>query len=274
MGAIVIVAVSASAAPNGRPPTSASNRAAAASDAKTLLSQLILPAGSVQLAAKPSWDHWPSDHCPCPATPNVEDAHGWWQVPDDVDSVIAFVKAHTPEGSTLVSGGPDVMFRWPPEPGVLSTRWLEVEANTLPDGSTAVRADGESVWTVPRPASERVPPAGRVQLTVTHGERVLQGPIEIRSHRRVAKIRALLNSLPAAQPGVYSCPGDPGVRIILEFFGRRIDATPTAKAIVSDGGCGFVGLVLRGHREPDLGGSGVDVVRPLLSIIGRHLKTR
>jgi hypothetical protein len=272
------VAVSASAAHHASPPTSASNRAAAASDAKALLSRLTLPAGSSQLPARPGW----SGGCPCQLTPNLVDVHSWWEITEPIDQVVAFVESHQPPGSTLVGtgsgsgpgySGQSVTFQWRPRPGVLSTRWLVISATSLPDGSTGVRADGESVWITPRPASERIPPAKRVRITVTRFERLEQGPIVVRTPQRVRRLRALINGLPEYQPGTRACPLDHGVRVALAFFDGRAAAHPVAQATVAAGGCGGVALQVRGRHEPTLAGPG-NLVARINAIIGRHLKTR
>jgi hypothetical protein len=244
----------------------------------------VLPPGATPVANKPAWDTWHPGQCPCPATPNAVDAPGWWQVPETVGNVIAFVKAHPPSGATVVATGSgsgpgyesqSVTFQWPAVPGVLSTRWLVVGARSLPGGSSGVRADGISVWVTPRSRSDRVPPATRLRVLVVRGPRVLQGPIAVRSEAKIRKVIALLNRLPAPQPGVSACPVDRGVRVILDFYRSKRAEHPSAVATIIVGGCGGVDLTVHGHREQGFGNSPTQgsTEAAVASIIGRKLKT-
>lgn len=280
--AVLGSALAAWSAPMRHRPSSASNKAAARSDARMLLSKLVLPAGSTRLSSEPAGDHSVLAGTSHPGTPNLADAHGWWRVPGTVDDVIAFVKAHRPSGAgvdgTAGGSGPGyswagVTFNWPARRGVLSIRWLVIEVAPLADGSTGVRADGESVWVTPRPSAEQVPPANRVRITVTRADRIVQGPIVVRSLRKVRRLSALLNALPAAQPFVAKCPLDRGIRVVLDFFSSSSSASPVAQATIVVGGCGGVALTLHGHPQPGLGAS-ADLLHRVAAVIGRRLKTR
>jgi hypothetical protein len=288
VAAITATAVmSASASPSQPAPTAKANKAAAQADASWLLSQTVLPADATRLPAKPSWD---AGECPCPITPNAVDDAGWWQAPESFQDVIAFVEAHPPPGSTVGGTGSSgqighgessetVIIDWPPEPGVLGERTLTVSAIPLPGGSSGVRADGVSVWITPRPLSERVPQARLLRVTVTQGPKRLQGPITVRSARKTHKVIALLNRLPAAQPGVSACPLDRGIRVVLDFYATKRTQTPAAVATIVVGGCGGVGLRVHGHEEPPLAETGpmtgryVPIQDRVAAIIGRRLRT-
>jgi hypothetical protein len=292
LGGVVFIA-SAPAGPSitstGGGTRAAANKAAAESDAPRLLSRLVLPSGSTRLASEPAGDHSQLASCSCPATPNLIDAHGWWRVPERLGEVISFVDAHRPAGTRLVvtggGRGPGysskmVTFAFAPVAGVLATRWLAVNATTLPDGSTGVRADGASVWVTPRPASEVIPPAKRLRITVVRGPKLLQPPITVRSQRKVRRVVGLLNRLPAAQPGISSCPSDPGIRVVLDFYGSARARTPSAVATIVVGGCGGVLLRLHGRPQPALGdpplragGRYVPLEHRVARIIGTRLRT-
>ncbi|HEY6396314.1 MAG TPA: hypothetical protein VIX82_02555, partial [Solirubrobacteraceae bacterium] len=132
------------------------------------------------------------------------------------DQVLRFVNAHRPAGgSQVVSGRGDnpefqfVGFGWPPRPGVLGNRWLLGEVVGLSDGSTGVRADAQVVWIMPRAASERVP-AGVRTIDITRGvpQDAPTLSLHVTGRANIRKIIAMINQLPAAQPGAWSCPAE------------------------------------------------------------------
>ncbi len=287
---LVFAVVSATAAPEVPAPTSQSNKAAATSDAKTLLSRLILPAGSTPLAAEPSGDHGQlASPATRPVTPNLADAHGWWRVPEEFSATTSFLDSHPPSGSARAGRGAgsgpgygvaSITFGFPPVAGVLGQRALVVEAVPLPHGVTGIRADGQSVWITPRARSDRIPHAKLLRIKVVRVRKVLQGPFAVRSQAKIGAVVEFLDGLPAPQPGTYSCPADQGVRGILDFFATKRAKRPEAVATVIVGGCGGVQLSVHGHREQGFGNPPVPATGPYVSteqrvgqIIGRKLKT-
>jgi len=245
--------------------SAASNKGAADADAASLLASLNLPASAVRQAGEPAGDDGtlgqPASH---PATPNLVDDQAWWIVPETPQEVLAYVGDHPPaggasdlSGQSIGPGQPtvtDTGFGWPSVPGQLATRSLVVSVVALQDGSTGVRADSEVVWITPRPRSERIPArARRVVVSNRRGGTVVQGPITVTSRATVAKVVALLNRLPAWQPGVYSCPADFGWHIRLAFYASQHPASsPIAVATIEPTGCGLVRLVLAGRAQPAL----------------------
>jgi hypothetical protein len=243
-----------------------SNRSAARADAVSLLGKVRLPAGATRSATVPP-DAATALSMPASSLPGAVDDHRWWVVPGSRDQVIAYVTAHPPAGSELLfTGGgtalrfpsrgtqdfSDVGFSLPPIGHVLGTRELVVSAAGLPGDETGVRVDAEVQPILPRPASERIP-AGAERLIVSverFGHR-LRGPFSFTGRRTIARTAAILNALPAAQPGAVACPLDTGVTIRLTFQ-SGVGATPLAVAIYDPTGCGGVTLTLRGVREPPL----------------------
>jgi hypothetical protein len=61
----------------------------------------------------------------------------------------------------------------------------------------------------------------------------------------------LLNSLPAAQPGIRNCPADFGITVRVAFYPTP-RAKPSAVADIDPQGCGGVGLTLNGIPQPAL----------------------
>ncbi len=247
--------------------TAARNEAAARADAAALLDQVSLPAGATESSSEPAGDEGLLAHASAgePDTLNVVEAHAWWTVPGSRAEVMAYVRGHPPNGSALVSSGgggtrgltsfESETFGWPALPGVLSTRWLVLTATQLPHGSTGLRADAQVVWVTPRAASERIP-AGARRLSVSvsselKGNLAPQRPFSVASAKRIEGIVALLNSLPAAQPGTRSCPDDPGIRVRLAFYAKGA-ASPLAFASIDPYGCGGVRLTIGGGPQPPL----------------------
>jgi hypothetical protein len=204
---------------------------------------------------------------PASSLAGAVDDHRWWVVPGSREAVIAYVQAHPPAGSELLfSGGGtgpgltsagtqnfiDVGFSLPPVRRILGSRNVIVAAVGLGGDRSAVRVDAEVQPILPRPASERIP-SGAKRLVVSvdrFGHRV-QGPFTFTGERTIARTAAILNALPAAQPGAVACPLDTGVAIRLTFESGRAGG-PLAVALYDPTGCGGVALTLRGRREPPL----------------------
>jgi hypothetical protein len=286
VGALGVLGVSiaiGSTAP-GPQPTSGSNRSRAQADAAARLAALNLPAGAQPSATEPAGGG------PGLANPasgvgnqNVVDDHGWWVVPGSPSSVVAYVDAHPPTGSTHSlsgsGGSPQQVtvtgFSWPAITDVLGYRQLVVEAVTLPGDATGLRADSQVQWINPRPGSERIP-AGVRRLTVSErqGHATVLAPLTVRSPSRLRRVIAVLDSLPVFPPGAYNCPADFGLAIHLAFYGGH--GAPLAVALVDPDGCQGVGLKIRGQREPgltgmDVPGSGLPSNFSLTRALGRAL---
>jgi hypothetical protein len=287
-GAVVIAAlVAVASGVAGTGVTGASNRKLARLDAAALLARAPLPVGAVRSAAEPAGDRGVLRTPSLMPTANVVDEHAWWVVALNPTAVDAFVRRHRPAGSHLSFSGSqtaagtgglsqlDEGFSWPALRGRLRTRSLLIAIVPLPGGRSGVRVDGQDVWITPRPASERIP-AGATRLTVTlrRAGELVAGPYTFATGRRTGRVRALINSLPSSQPGVQSCPADPGYDVRLTFTSSRgvnlavVDSDPR--------GCQGVALTLRGRRQHPLTseafpGSGRSPRRPLLDQLDRAL---
>jgi len=247
---------------------SAANQAAAHANAVALLGEVSLPAGATESSSEPAGDEGllAGVGAGGPDTPNLVEAHAWWTVPGSRAEVMAHVRGHPPNGSALISSGSggsrgsttfeSVTFVWPAVADVLSTRWLVLTATQLPHGSTGLRVDTQVVWVTPRPASEWIPAGARhLKVSVTSslkGNLAPQRPFSVTSAQRIERVVALLNSLPAAQPDVRSCPDDPGIRVRLAF-NQPDTASPSAVATIDPYGCGGVQLTIGGRPQAPLG---------------------
>lgn len=259
--------VAASSDQSGAPRTPASNQAAAQSDASSLLAKLSLPSDVTPSSTEPAGDGGAlANPGVSEATPNLVDDHAWWVAPSLPGEILSYVDANPPVGSKPAgSGGGSTqngtaisfqVFGWPPVPNVLSTRWLVITVAALTDGQTGVRADSEDVWITPRPASEQVPPgvqAVNVTIQSLGGRRSL--PQIVRSAAKVRRIIALADGLPAAQPGVESCPADFGPTVQLAFLSAP-GAQTLANLNADSSGCGSVEFSVGGVSELGLADGG------------------
>jgi len=211
------------------------------------------------------------------------DDHAWWIVPGPYAEVLAWISAHPPTGSSPSSHV--VGLRGPGTPanegeafsrrGALGVRGatLAVWAVQLPDGATALRADGQSVWESPRLASEMVAPGIHIVRITVHSvirrNQPRQRTLVITKPAKTAEIVSRLNALPAEQPGARGCPLDAGVRVRLALYARP-GVFPAALADIEGGGCGSVDLTLGGVPQPTLEGGGV-LIEQIDRVIGVKL---
>jgi hypothetical protein len=239
LGAVLASTMGSAASGPPRDTGTAANRLAAAGDTEQLLGRLALPEGSGvssrELSGGGSTLAQPVLGL---ATPDVVDRHAWWVVPGSPQTVLAFIQAHPPAGSNLSSSGTGgsrgqttswfVRFQWPPVAGVLQERYLAIALVALPDGSTGVRDDAQDVWIVPRPGSERIPPAARV-LDVTVGRPGRRPSLSMATGDRasVARIAAMIDRLPTVQPDAIVCPAYPVDGPYVTFTFRATRRGPT-----------------------------------------------
>ena len=256
VGAVAAGALTASA---GTSPVAA-HQAAARADAAALLARLKLPAGARSSRTEPSGAGAAlAAAAQRPVTPNLVDKHGFWVVPGRPAAVLAFIARHAPAGAKLVgteSGSADHgllvdSYGWPARAHVLSTRQLVVGVVSV-GRSTALRADALDVWMTPRPASERIPrKVDKLEVTVVNGRRTAQVPLIFTASRQVGHVRALIDGLPAAQPGASSCPADFAIRVRLAFYAAG-GTRPLAVARVDPDGCQGVQLAIGSEPQPPL----------------------
>jgi hypothetical protein len=238
------------------------NKAAAQTDARKLLALVQLPKGLERSAARPRVGGMLVGE----RSANGEYSFGaqaYWTTEADPRSIIAYVKAHRPAGSKIETwgsgGGPDttsldVVFSWPAQGTRVYDRALTVSVVSASSGPSAVVAQSQSDWVIPRPRGETVPSAvGSVAITVRmgSGSQGLKQPVHISTYLvwRAARVAAIIdqfNRLPTLQPGneEVGCPAmfadEPQLTLAFKT-GRGGRTLATAKVNVSPGRKGWAG---------------------------------
>ena len=269
-----------------RPPRAADRahrlrvRKAAVRDVRARLEALRLPPSATRLEKAPrGGDGELRGPFIEPQTPNLLDRSALWSVPGKPREALALIRAHPPRGSSLkiesssrdrgVTTSWSIGFEWPPIEGIAGERVLLVTAVATATGETALRLDAQSVWIVPRPASEQVPAASRfLELSVGRpGSQARE--LSIVDAHTVRRIAASINELPIVQPGVTSCPAEflhPVIVRLTFRAARGARALAEAEQKMPAGTCSPMRLSIRGTREPPLsdGWRVMRRLRPLL----------
>jgi hypothetical protein len=249
-----------------RPAPAATPRQRAVADAAAILNKFVPPPGARRLAKAPGTDggllKFPSSSVVSIAL--VDDA-SFWLAPGQPPAVLAWEQAHlprqfTPEDQGFGPPSWDRMFSLPPVPGVLTDRELAVEVIAASGGQTAIRVDAQVAWQPPRPRGEYVPSAARV-VTVAAvpdiaapagaaGRLRLPAPVTITSAPAVARLAALVDSLPLSTIGVASCPAFLAPVVQLTFRARP--GGPALAVAQGPAPCGIVLFTLGGRQQPAL----------------------
>lgn len=240
--------------------TAAANRAAAESAASALLARTPLPQGATEVTSDPSANHILAKAGGGPATTQLVDAGRFWRVGGDPATIFAWITAHTPHGSQKAGtgsySGPNgsdqsVTFSFPTAAGI-EQEDLQVSVAAAQGGGSAIRADGQAVWLVPRPASEVIP-AGttKVEVYVDHAS-TQKGSLTgtITSPSDVHKLVETIDALPIEQPGTFiGCPfiGAFTPAIDLRFIGAG--ATTLARTVEDN--CTGLTFYIDGRRQTD-----------------------
>jgi hypothetical protein len=261
--------------------TAASNRRAARTDARRLLSMVSLPAGAVGARSDPAVHGLLNSASESMAGTALVDRHRFWRVSGDPSTVLSWVQAHRPRGSTTTgtssSSGPTgdsegVAFSFPANAKVILSELLVVSVARARGGGTAVRADAQVAWVRPRLSTERVP-AGVSVITVTDtrlnphtGKSSTSTPIVVTDAGNVQRITALVDALPLDQLGLVPCPVDFGPDLDIKFYAQQ-GGPVLAEAVADGSGCGIVSFSVGGKSEPALTG-GPGLIQQLEKLLG------
>jgi hypothetical protein len=274
--------------PRATSPTARANRRAARRDAASLITKLTVPAGATPVSAEPAHDHgYLKPQGLLESEFASATAHAWWTVPGSPQSVLDAIIADPPAGATQDGSGSVgdskprtsalvLDYAWPPVAGVLGARLLELTVTRIGVDRTGLLAESQSVWIVPRPASERIPARTRVIQIVSDAPGAAHGGDVTLSRRgQVGSVVALLNQLPIEQPGVINCPAMIDPRTITMTFRARPSGPALAVLrfaayrpwkLAGSNECAPVELSIEGHSRPALDGG--NFIQRIERIIG------
>jgi hypothetical protein len=280
------------------------NRRAARPAAEGLLAALVLPAGATPATADESREGLLSGPLLRVATPDLVDVHRFWRLSGRPCKAMSWIDRHPPANSTrTVSAGPapdacqpeaqrplppaiaeevptppvapsswGAQFSFPAQPGRFSAVGLVVQVAAAKDGGTALRVDAQVVWTLPRPATERIP-AGteRVLLKVDEPRGRVHFTHSIEDVATIARIVAIVEGLERSQPGTSNCPLDDGKAAVIELsFEHSGAGKPLARVVIDENGCASVDVRIDGRPEPELSGA-YEARKALEALLGRRL---
>jgi hypothetical protein len=281
MVVVGVLATGAGAVASGQPmlrvpARGAANKRFAQRDVHKLITRVVLPAGATLTAHDPATDSALAESAFGAATPALVDLRRFYRVAGEQPrAVLAWFQGHVPAGaSRSMSGsgsGPGYSFSaleysFRAISSALVSRDISVSVAAARGGGTAIRIDAQDIWWVPRPRSERVPAGVQlIDVTVQRLNPTSTTSLTVTDAAKVRRIVSLVNALPPAQPGTYSCPADLGPSVTLSFRAAP-GATPLAGAVADGTGCGGVTFTLGGKSEPGLSG-GYDLVSQLEKLL-------
>jgi hypothetical protein len=277
---LTVFAVAIGAAQASKPGRSASQKRIAQSAAGRLLGAFHAPPGAQRSAKDPGPVALFGNPAQRPATPNLVDKHEFFRVPGPTDEALNWVQAHLPAGAHQVTSGSAntpgaastffVAYAMRAGNRAIASRQLLVAVANL-HGGTAMRVDAQVIWLTTRPASERIPAGVRsVRIVAQRPGQPASAPQTVTDAADVARIVSLVDRLPAAQPGAYSCPADPGPLVDLGFISGGANPRRLATAQADAGGCGGVSLSIGGRAQPALTG-GPKLIGQLNALLGLSL---
>lgn len=274
-------------------------RAAALREAEAMLAEASLPPGAQREASEPAGADGALSGIagPSPLTPLLVRAHAFWVVPTNSRSVFDWALSHKPanansSGETdnqpppsvspgikhhLPSSSPpsieEVFYGWHSQSGPVLERGLAIAVVPSSEGPSYVRGEAYVVPRLPRPAAERIPTAARI-LRITareplrgHGRKA-SSPITLENGAKLREIAHMIDALPRAQPGTYSCPMDNGSSVTFTFRARA--AGPVLALVNAQAtGCGSVSMEIEGRRYPGLR-EGSKLIRKVEKLLGRR----
>jgi hypothetical protein len=256
------------------------SRAASLLRAEALLAEVSLPSGAQREAGEPSGakGQLARRGGSRPASPLVVSAHAFWVVPSSSHAVFEWALSHKPAG-TDSSGhtvGPssleEVFYGRNFRSGALLGSAVTIAVAASTQGPAYVRVEAYVVPRAMRPADERIPATARwLQITAVgalarHGHKPSPPPITIERPAEVRKIARMIDALPRAQPGVYSCPMDNGSSVSFTFRAAATD--PVLAAVHAEAtGCGSVSVKIDGRKYPGLS-DGTELIHEVEKLLG------
>ncbi len=230
----------------------------ARADVSARLRGFVAPPGALQLTAAPAGSA--AVFYALPTGANTVVATAYWTYPGTPQQAVGWFTAHPPKGNWGIGRGstngvPDELtFGWPGS-ALLQSRATDVSFAAY-RGATLMRVEAEDTWRPAHPAAATVP-TGVTRLVVTASRRSSPAPlpswspVTVTDPGLVARTVPLVDALPTAPVGVFSCPADFGAEITVDFYrGSGADAaSPVAVAVDTLTGCQRSTLSVRGGSQ-------------------------
>jgi hypothetical protein len=286
LGVIMVLAIGAAAAFAAS--SLSANRRAAHRQARALLEELKLPPGAEQMTTEPpGHSGFLTGKEGLVASSAQTVGHAWWTVPGTPAAAYAYIRAQPPRGAHVFATGStwstqtgitsrSITFQWPAVQGVLDQRLLQATVTPLAGGGTAVLAESDAIWLVPRPRSERIPTGTHsLQITVAHlgGATIATYTVGGAGLRRVEQ---RFDGLEIGQPYAINCPAEiyQGAREVTLAFQSAGGTTLARAEWTAYAGwgsksfeCNEISFSVAGHPKPALLGGN------FFGWLGRELHT-
>jgi hypothetical protein len=250
-------AIAISARPLGRTeslarsygPAAIGNEHAAYEAAQHLLDVLALPAGAREVGIDSVVRRlFGRGAVEAPQPAELIDVYRLWHLPGEPAAALAWITTHAPRTARLTGHGTGgehklttswfATLAFPTEPSRIAHAQIRVEARRAKGGGTALRLDGQTVWTIPRPAGERIPRGVRsLHITIGDPRRHLELSRTVTTRTAIARVIAALEGLQrpweeGACAGASTGPGHEGATVQLVF--ATAAGKPLARAIVKN----------------------------------------
>lgn len=192
--------------------------------------------------------------------------HADWLAPGKPQEVLRWLERHQAPGwnggMTIRYGGPEgrswsAYLEWRREVEGIWSKSLLITTVGLPGRQTAVRAEAQDTWLLPRSPADRVPPAARL-LTVSVGRGDATRSISTSNPAVVRRVAKLINAQRLVQGEFFSCgmegvPAAPPKLVRLEFrAGRGGRLLAAASKEVPGGLCKPLQLRVPGRKAVSL----------------------
>lgn len=240
----------------------------------------MLPAGAEIHSRDPSvGDELDGGPATYPPTLELVEAYRFWRLRGTPQMILAWLKTHPPNGSTLIESGAsagettsrEAIFSLPAQPGETNLEWLEIYEVPARGGGTALRASAVVEWVRPRPKGERLPDGVRsVEVTLHDPERHLSVTRTLHAPMTLKRMIALIEGLQRA-PRSYGTRSQCGAArfspAYVHLVFRGANGAVLARVVTTQ--CGSTEIWLHGRRQPKLSGE-VTVIDRIAAVL--HLR--
>ncbi len=277
----LVIDLNSSPSPTALRFSAASNRAFARSDVEKLIRIVVLPRSARRVpempASAPSWfrQEWSGRF------PGVEAVHRTWVVDAPLKTVVRYFRTHAPQrprpevgyrkpATSRVGSRPHDDWLFPPVPGRVSSRWLNVAMLKLPSGATVVTARAADYWIQPPPRSAEIPEGvKRIDITSRYGTKPPTVRLHLRSRYLVGTLVSWMNGLGLAPHlrcfALGETIGEPTIALTFRDARGRVIARGVLPGDNRYDSCNPFVLTVHGRQTPRL------AIGDLIRRIEQHL---